>query len=158
MEFKVRYEMYTGEHPTACERLFRTAQWTALPSTSCCGFAGDGTGADGMCVSIGSNDLAGRNGEDGVAEGVALCFDEWANDGDHGVNIFYNGEVAGEWTGPCGNREGCEPVSLFEDSQWHTVELVLRLRMRDWDFVPHEAGCKMMLYSDRACRLASESV
>ena len=102
--------------------------------------AGDGTGADGMCVSIGSNDLAGRNGEDGVAEGVALCFDEWANDGDHGVNIFYNGEVAGEWTGPCGNREGCEPVSLFEDSQWHTVELVLRLRMRDWDFVPHEAG------------------
>ena len=120
--------------------------------------AGDGTGADGMCVSIGSNDLAGRTGEDGVAEGVALCFDEWANDGDHGVNIFYNGEVAGEWTGPCGNREGCEPVSLFEDSQWHTVELVLRLRMRDWDFVPHEAGCKIMLYSDRACRLASESV
>ena len=156
MEFKVRYEMYTGE-PTACATSVQDSPLGCVAHDALW-VAGDGTGADGMCVSIGSNDLAGRVGEDGVGAGVALCFDEWANDGDHGVNIFYNGEVAGEWTGPCGNREGCEPVSLFEDSQWHTVELVLRLRMRDWDFVPHEAGCKIMLYSDRACRLASESV
>ena len=156
MEFKVRFEMYTGEHADRSRASVQDSPLT--PTTTGLRVAGDGTGADGMCVSIGGNDLAGRPGEDGVAEGVALCFDEWANDGDHGVNIFYNGEVAGEWTGPCGNREGCEPVSLFEDSQWHTIELVLRLRMRDWDFVPHEAGCKIMLCFDRAHRLASESV
>jgi hypothetical protein len=36
---------------------------------------GDDGGADGQCVSVGANTLAGRNGEDGVAEGLALCFD-----------------------------------------------------------------------------------
>ena len=29
-----------------------------------------------------------------------------------------------------GNRDGCEPVSLFEDESWHSVELTLSLRMR----------------------------
>ena len=56
--FSVRYEMYTG----------------------------DGTGADGQCVSIGANDLGGRVGEDGVGVGVAVCFDEYSNGGDHGAS------------------------------------------------------------------------
>lgn len=51
-------------------------------------YVGDGTGADGTCVNIGANDLGGRYGEDGVAQGLALCFDEWANGGDHGITIF----------------------------------------------------------------------
>lgn len=45
-------------------------------------FTGDGSGADGQCVNIGANDLGGRNGEDGVADGLALCFDEYSNGGD----------------------------------------------------------------------------
>ena len=86
-------------------------------------YTGDGSGADGQCVNIGSNDMTGRNGEDGVAEGVAVCFDEWANNGDHGVSIFYNGAAIWENIAICGNREGCIPVSLFDDAQWHVVEV-----------------------------------
>ena len=56
-------------------------------------YTGGGTCADGQCVSVGSNDLAGRAAEDGVAIGVAVCFDEWSNGGDDGVSIFYNGET-----------------------------------------------------------------
>ena len=79
-----------------------------------------------------------------MAEGVSFCFDEWANGGDganggdHGVSINYNGETAWEERAPCGNREGCEPVSLFEDSSWHSVELKISLRMRDFGVVPRE--------------------
>jgi hypothetical protein len=82
---------------------------------------------------------------------VALCFDEYSNGGDHGVSIFYNGVSVWEELGSCGNQacdhrlsrstvlryqivifmisllffmqEGCEPVSLFADGQWHAVEL-----------------------------------
>ena len=36
--------------------------------------------------------------EDGVAIGVAVCFDEWSNGGDDGVSIFYNGEAIWENT------------------------------------------------------------
>ena len=112
MEFKVRYEMYTGEH---AERLRASVQNSPLtPTTTGLRVAGDGTGADGMCVSVGGNDLAGRPGEDGVAEGVALCFDEWANDGDHGVEIMYNGSPVWQELASCGNRQGCDPVSWFE--------------------------------------------
>ena len=112
MEFKVRFEMYTGEH---AERLRASVQNSPLtPTTTGLRVAGDGTGADGMCVSIGGNDLAGRPGEDGVAEGVALCFDEWANDGDHGVEIMYNGSPVWQELASCGNRQGCDPVSWFE--------------------------------------------
>lgn len=108
-------------------------------------YVGDGTGADGMCVSVGGNDLAGRAGEDGVAEGIALCFDEYANDGDHGVSIFHNGEVGWESRAPCGNRLGCEPVSLFEDSRWHKVELTMSLRMRDWEYAPREPSYRLYM-------------
>ena len=44
-------------------------------------YVGDGSGADGMCVNVGGNNLwaldysAQRNGEDGIANGLALCFD-----------------------------------------------------------------------------------
>ena len=48
-------------------------------------FTGQGTGADGQCVSVGSNDLGDRAGEDGVGVGVAVCFDEWSNGGDDGI-------------------------------------------------------------------------
>eukprot|EP01052_Picozoa_sp_SAG31_P037166 SAG31_NODE_4757_length_2975_cov_1.244437_2_plen_95_part_00 len=71
-----------------------------------------------MCVSVGSNDLGERNGEDGVGRGIALCFDEYSNGGDHGIDIFADGVPVWQRLAPCGNREGCEPVSLFEDSQW----------------------------------------
>ena len=108
-----------------------------------------------MCVSLGANTLDGkvgpggadahfdncvdptdspagdtctRYGEDGVATGVALCFDEWANgDAEHGIQMFYNGEMIFEGRATCGNREGCPPVSLFDDghsdANWHGVEL-----------------------------------
>ena len=56
---------------------------------------------------------------------MSLCFDEYANDGDHGVTLYYNGEVIWEERATCGNREGCPPVSYFEDSQWHDVELTI---------------------------------
>ena len=86
-------------------------------------YTGDGSGADGMCVNIGSNDMTGRAGEDGVAQGVAVCFDEWANNGDHGVSIFYNGAAIWENIGLCDNREMCVPVSLYDDAAWHVVEV-----------------------------------
>ena len=86
-------------------------------------YTGDGSGADGQCCNIGANDLVGRNGEDGVATGVAVCFDEWANGGDHGVEIFYQGAVIWENIAPCNNRENCIPVSLYDDAAWHTVEV-----------------------------------
>ena len=86
-------------------------------------YTGDGSGADGQCVSVGANDLGGRNGEDGVGVGVAVCFDEYSNGGDHGISIFYNGETVWETLAPCENQEGCEPVSLFADGAWHVVEL-----------------------------------
>ena len=44
-------------------------------------YVGDGSGADGMCVNVGGNNLwaldysAQRNAEDGIANGLALCFD-----------------------------------------------------------------------------------
>jgi len=59
-------------------------------------YCGDGSGADGLCVNIGGNDMGGRVGEDGVATGVALCLDEWANGGDHGVAIYYDGAAIWE--------------------------------------------------------------
>ena len=40
--------------------------------------------------------MGGRVGEDGVATGVALCLDEWANGGDHGVAIYYDGAAIWE--------------------------------------------------------------
>ena len=70
-------------------------------------YTGDGTGADGQCVNIGANDMGGRNGEDGVAVGVALCFDEYANsDAEHGIQIFYNAEMVFEGRATCENQGG----------------------------------------------------
>ena len=86
-------------------------------------YCGGGTGADGMCVNVGGNDMGGRMGEDGVAQGVAVCFDEWANGGDHGVSIFYNGATIWENIALCDNRAACVPVSLFDDSSWHQVRV-----------------------------------
>ena len=88
-------------------------------------YCGDGTGADGMCMNLGANSLGGGNGEDGVLEGVAVCFDEWSNGGDHGIFIFYDGAPVFEDFGTCDNREHCPPVSLFEDSQWHDIEVTI---------------------------------
>jgi hypothetical protein len=73
----------------------------------------------------------GRNGEDGVSVGVAVCFDEYSNGGDHGISIFYNGEALFEDLAPCENQEGCEPVSLFNDGAWHVVRV---------EIVPAEVG------------------
>jgi hypothetical protein len=104
-------------------------------------YTGDGTGADGQCVNIGANTLNGRVGEDGVAQGVAVCFDEWANgDAEHGIQIFYNGEMIFEGRATCGNREGCPPVSLFEDEQWHDVEVHIS---------PEIVGAKIAFTLDR---------
>ena len=38
-------------------------------------------------MNVGSNNLGGRVGEDGVNAGVAVCFDEWSNGGDHGGDL-----------------------------------------------------------------------
>ena len=40
-----------------------------------------------------------------------------SNGGDDGISIFYNGAIVWENTSPCDNREGCVPVSLFDNSQ-----------------------------------------
>ena len=93
-------------------------------------YCGDGTGADGLCVNVGGNDMGGRVGEDGVAKGVAVCFDEWANNGDHGVSIFYDGGMIWEEIGVCSNRQNCLPVSLFDDATW------VRTTPRLWGTVP----------------------
>ena len=79
-------------------------------------YCGDGNGADGLCWNLGANTMGGRVEEDGVATGVSVCFDEWANSGDHGVMMHYNGATIWEDISSCGNRAGCLPVSLFEDS------------------------------------------
>ena len=68
-------------------------------------YTGDSSGADGLCMNLGAT--GGRYGEDGVAEGFWLCFDEWSNganhgghnveagdNGDHGVIMFMNGNNA----------------------------------------------------------------
>ena len=93
-------------------------------------YCGDGSGADGLCVNVGGNDMGGRVGEDGVAKGVAVCFDEWANNGDHGVSIFYDGGMIWEEIGVCSNRQNCLPVSLFDDATW------VRTTPRLWGTVP----------------------
>jgi hypothetical protein len=74
-------------------------------------YCGDGSGANGMCVNVGANTLGGRVGEDGVSVGVALCFDEWANSGDHGVMTFYSGATVWEDITQSGNRSN-DPVLL----------------------------------------------
>lgn len=153
-EFKASFEMYvsiiisTGLSSTqfSCECCKTSDRYIGalLPPPR---YVGGGTGADGMCVSVGNNDLSltpsgSRWGENGVTEGVAICFDEYDNDPDidgaHGIKIKYNGDTIWQQTAPCGNRQGCEPVSLFEDSRWHKVELKLALRDREWAAVPHD--------------------
>ena len=79
-----------------------------------------------MCVNVGANTLGGRVGEDGVSVGVALCFDEWANGGDHGVMMFYNGATVWEDITQSGNRSNDPPVSYFEDETWHSVVFDVR--------------------------------
>ena len=86
-------------------------------------YCGDGSGADGLAMNLGANTLSGRVGEDGVAQGVAVCFDEWSNGGDHGVMIYYNGATVWQDIATCSNRQGCLPVSIFEDEVWHDVEV-----------------------------------
>ena len=114
------------QHCNACENRNQQVPLSSLPSAPPKVryevYTGGGTGADGQCMSIGTNDMAGSNGEDGVPEGVALCFDEvsprgpkskfsvfcmswlaefcgaqWSNPGenggDHGISIRYNGQV-----------------------------------------------------------------
>eukprot|EP01052_Picozoa_sp_SAG31_P019049 SAG31_NODE_1374_length_8594_cov_57.759623_4_plen_896_part_00 len=89
-------------------------------------YTGDGSGADGQCVNVGTNTLGGRNGEDGVGEGVAVCFDEWANDvAEHGIQIFYNGEMVLEGRAACENQDWCAPVSYFADGSYHDVQVII---------------------------------
>ena len=58
----------------------------------------------------------------GVPTGVAVCFDEWANDvAEHGIQMFYNGEMIYEGRADCENQAGCAPVSYFNDGSWHSV-------------------------------------
>ena len=78
-------------------------------------YCGDGTGADGLCVNIGGNDLGGRVGENGVTQGVAVCFDEWANSGDHGVAIYYN---AGQHEGHAGDTSRAGAIWENIGEEW----------------------------------------
>jgi hypothetical protein len=106
-------------------------------------------GADGLCMNLGGGPglgaLGGGAGEDGVAKGVAVCFDEYANSHhEHGFFIYYNGaEIyadasecdgggAGQgefWT--IGNDVECPPVSLVvtpgasNEEIWHTVKVTI---------------------------------
>ena len=101
---------------TALENSQAGTAFMALPNVGASGdftaqfqmYCGDGTGADGLCMNLGGNDMGGRVGEDGVAQGVAVCFDEWANGGDHGVQLYYDGEAIweniGEGPQQCASR------------------------------------------------------
>jgi hypothetical protein len=42
-------------------------------------YVGDGSGADGLCATLGNDDLGNRVAENGVTEGFSFCFDEWSN-------------------------------------------------------------------------------
>jgi hypothetical protein len=55
-----------------------------------------------------------------------VCFDEWANaNAEHGIQIFYNGDMIFEGRATCENQAGCPPVSFFNDGSWHTVQAVI---------------------------------
>ena len=87
-------------------------------------YVGDGNGADGLCVNLGDPSPT-RTGvaEEGVAVGVSLCFDEHPNSSfEHGVDLFVNGLAVWQERGECANSD-CFPMTLFEDAQWHSVEL-----------------------------------
>jgi hypothetical protein len=116
-------------------------------------YTGGGSGADGQCVNVGGKHIVtgadcegcegceryGANGdycadtanvEDGVTDGLSLCFDEWASgENEHGIDIFYNGAPIFEARAMCENLGHCVPVSLFEadaeesDPTWHDVVL-----------------------------------
>ena len=77
--------------------------------------------------------------EDGLAEGVSLCFDEWSNGGDHGVMLFYNGATFWEDITTCDNRSNDPPVSYFEDETWHSIV---------WDIVPSGSGASVSFTFD----------
>ena len=77
-------------------------------------YTGDGSGADGQCINIGADDLGGRLAEAGVAQGVALCFDEYGTPS--GVDLLYNGESL--W-----QDHSSAAVSMFHDARWHQVVL-----------------------------------
>jgi hypothetical protein len=90
---------------------------------------GGGTGADGQCVTLG-NDVINVVEEDGVTEGVSICFDEYASStAEHGIVIFYNGEAVWSYMSDCAggwgnnNEVACPPVSMFTDNEWHTVDI-----------------------------------
>ena len=85
-------------------------------------YVGDGSGADGMCVSLGDQTPAGV-AENGVALGVSLCFDEFPNSSfENGVDLFVDRAVVWEERAQCSDRD-CHPMTLFDDAQWHSVEL-----------------------------------
>jgi hypothetical protein len=113
-------------------------------------------GADGLCMNLGGGPGLGalgalhgrpaRVGEDGVNEGVAICFDEYANKKhQHGFFIYYNGKEIYDDLSICGgdnsnsNNVECPPVSLFVTPDtpgytpntpslsevWHTVAVTI---------------------------------
>jgi hypothetical protein len=94
-------------------------------------YMGDGSGADGMAMYLGTNSLEGRVAEDGVPIGFSFCLDEWANAGDHGAMMTFgvpptegeanNLKIIWEDRGLCSNRAGCRPITLFETSEWEDV-------------------------------------
>lgn len=87
-------------------------------------YVGDGNGADGMCVNLGDPSPTRRGiAEEGVAVGVSLCFDTHPNSpSEHGVEMFVGGSAVWQKFAECGYND-CYPVTLFEDAQWHSVEL-----------------------------------
>jgi hypothetical protein len=61
--------------------------------------------------------------EEGVTQGVSVCFDDWANgNNDHGVQIFYDGVAIYE---NVGYDNWQDVVSLFEDNAWHNVKVTI---------------------------------
>jgi hypothetical protein len=71
-------------------------------------YVGDGSGADGLCATLGGNSLGNRVAENGVTEGISFCFDEWSNgNAESGIKIFYNpGSASGGDGHGCGDSSG----------------------------------------------------
>ena len=74
-------------------------------------YIGDGTGADGLCVNLGENNLGGNNEEAGVAVGFSLCFTEY-----DGGDVIMRQDSAEVWS---------NLGTTFQDETWHAITVAI---------------------------------
>ena len=83
-------------------------------------YIGDGNGADGYCVNVGTNSLdSGIGGNTGISAGLALCFSSWQYRAH--FSLKYNAAVIWSTDGSLSDAV----YTLFADSAWHTIDLLV---------------------------------